>query len=302
MTSLPLVLRSPSEMRAWRHSAQGQVGFVPTMGALHEGHANLIRRLRARCDRLVLSIFVNPSQFGPKEDLSKYPRTFEADMEIARVEGVDAVFFPTPEQVYPPGYSTYVEEGTLTGPLCGEFRPGHFRGVTTVVLKLFNLVAPHTAYFGLKDAQQFFVLHKMGRDLDLDISIEGVATVREPDGLALSSRNRYLSATERQIAPRVYAALQNVAHQLKSREVSEPTLQRARADLDNAGLKVQYLDCVRLPDFSRTALAASAPGAPLDAQSPYLIAVAAFLGTTRLIDNIILRPERLAELGIRTHL
>ncbi len=290
MSLLPEVLSSPDEMRRWRKPLAGRVGFVPTMGALHAGHADLLKRMRADCDRLVLSIFVNPTQFGPNEDLSKYPRTFEADLELARQQGVDAVYYPTPEQIYPPGYSTYVEETALTGPLCGEFRPGHFRGVTTIVLKLFNQVAPHAAYFGLKDAQQFFVLHKMARDLSLDIAVVGIPTVREPDGLALSSRNRYLSADERKTAPLLYAALQQVASRVLQGSALEEALQASRGTLEQVGFKIQYLACRRLPDL--------APPGFLEASEPYLIAVAAHLGTTRLIDNVIVRPECLARHGI----
>ena len=291
----PQILHNPAEVRAWRRELPGRVGFVPTMGALHEGHAELLKRMRRNCQHLVLSIFVNPAQFGPKEDLAKYPRTFEADLELARRCGVDAVFYPTSEQMYPPGYSTYVEETALTGPLCGEFRPGHFRGVTTVVLKLFNLVQPHAAYFGLKDAQQFFVLHKMARDLDLDISVEGIPTVRESDGLAMSSRNRYLTAEERSRAPAVYAALGSVARALGAGQALEATLNSARTELSGLGFHLQYLNCLELPGLSRASSETLRPDAP------YLIAVAAYLGGTRLIDNIILRPELLARQGVRVH-
>jgi pantoate--beta-alanine ligase len=287
--SAPTLLHTPAEMRQWRDKvpAGSRVGFVPTMGALHAGHAELIRRMRGSCDLLVLSIFVNPTQFGPSEDLAKYPRTLEADLEIARSEGVDAVFFPTPERMYPPGYSTFVEESSLTGPLCGAFRPGHFRGVTTVVLKLFNLIEPHVAYFGLKDAQQFFVLHKMARDLDLRVSVEGVATVREADGLALSSRNRYLSKAERETASALYQELQKLA------AAADPSrlLEASRARLTGLGFRVQYLEQLSLPGFGATAASTG----------PSLIAAAAYLGTTRLIDNVILHPQHLGPLGIKIH-
>lgn len=281
------LLHSPAQMREWRSGLAPslRVGFVPTMGALHAGHAGLLKRMRGACDRLVLSIFVNPTQFGPSEDLAKYPRTLEQDLDIATQCGVDAVFFPTPEQMYPAGYSTYVEETELTGPLCGAVRPGHFRGVTTVVLKLFNLVDPHVAYFGLKDAQQFFVLHKMARDLDLRVSVEGVATVREPDGLALSSRNRYLSAGERELAPALYGELGRLSQ-------GSSTLEQSRARLTELGFRVQYLEQLSLPDLKASNNIAQSPG---------LIAVAAYLGTTRLIDNVILRPQLLPNLGLRIH-
>jgi pantoate--beta-alanine ligase len=294
---MPKVLHTTAEMRAWRNGVSHvSVGFVPTMGALHAGHADLLRRMRRECDQLVLSIFVNPAQFGPQEDLTKYPRTLESDMEAARECGVDAVFFPTPEQMYPPGYSTYVEEQALTPRLCGEFRPGHFRGVTTVVLKLFNLVRPHAAYFGLKDAQQFFVLHKRARDLDLGVSVEGVPTVREADGLALSSRNVYLSGQERAIAPAIYETLQGAARHIESGAPVPATLAESRARLELQGFKVQYLECLSLPDFQTPQ-----PGPGPGPGKPLLIATAAYLGATRLIDNIILWPERLEELGIKIH-
>jgi pantoate--beta-alanine ligase len=281
-------------MREWRKElASGcRVGFVPTMGALHEGHATLLRQLRPRCDRLVLSIFVNPTQFGPKEDLAKYPRTFEADMQVARECGVDAVFFPEAAAMYPEGYSTYAEETSLSRPLCGRFRPGHFRGVTTVVLKLFNLVQPRIASFGLKDAQQFFVLARMARDLELDVRVEGVPTVREPDGLALSSRNRYLSPEERAKAPRLYSELRRCAalftetSRFKADEISR-ILDESKASLQAQGFQTQYFDALALPGL--TPLTEGQPGDT----TPLLIAAAAHLGTTRLIDNIIVRPELL---------
>lgn len=340
------ILHTPDEMRAWRKSVSGarpasgftgsaagsasaansaafattssspsaQVGFVPTMGALHAGHADLLRRMRARMsapgDRLVLSIFVNPTQFGPGEDLSKYPRTLESDLALARQCGVDAVYFPSPADMYPKGYSTYVEETALTGSLCGAHRPGHFRGVTTVVLKLFNLVRPDVAYFGLKDAQQFFVLHKMARDLDLDVSIEGIPTVREPDGLALSSRNVYLSPDERERAPAIYRELKRVAG-ATSRSISF-ALSQARERLSAQGFRVQYLEARALPGFEPAGVMAAetlsaetptpeAPTADGARAQPILIAVAAHLGPTRLIDNVILHPDRLRDLGIVTH-
>lgn len=293
--STPAILNSPAEMRAWRRSLRSDsVGFVPTMGALHPGHAELLRRLRPRCDSLVLSIFVNPTQFGPNEDLSKYPRTFEEDLVLARACGVDAIFYPTPQTMYPVGFSTYVNEEQLSQGLCGAARPGHFRGVTTVVLKLFNLVEPRVAYFGLKDAQQFFVLHKMARDLDLDVSVEGVATVREADGLAMSSRNRFLTAEERLLAPRIHAALKDAAHQIESGQAHQAALNAASLALAHEGFRVQYLDCLELPSLRMHNEATHS--------SPLLIAVAAHLGSTRLIDNIIVHPERLAAHGIQVHL
>lgn len=291
--SQPIVIRSIAQLREFRKSAMGTVGVVPTMGALHEGHAFLLRTLRSKCDVSVLTIFVNPTQFGPKEDLSRYPRTFEKDLETAAREGVDLVFAPTPEEIYPEGYSTYVEETSLSQPFCGTFRPGHFRGVTTVVLKLFHLIQPHLSLFGLKDAQQFFVLSKMVRDLNLEVEVIGVPTVREKDGLAMSSRNVYLTPAERELAPFLYQTLLSIEQALLRTDGGEAgtfsevlTLEKDR--LTGAGFRVQYLDCVELPQFKT-------PDATLLGDRPYLVAVAAYLGTTRLIDNVILRKDRLGE-------
>lgn len=288
------VIRSAEDVKAWRKSlpAETTIGFVPTMGALHSGHAELLRQARSLCEVSVLSIFVNPTQFGPNEDLAKYPRTFESDLAIAEKHGVDVVFAPTPEVMYPAGYSTYVEELEITKTLCGKFRPGHFRGVTTVVLKLFNLVRPNIALFGLKDAQQFFVLHKMAKDLDLDVSVQGVQTIREIDGLALSSRNVYLSLAERELAPRLYAVLRAAAVAISQGADRAEALARSIEELQLTGFKPQYLECLELPGLT-------APTGALSAEKPYLLAVAAYLGATRLIDNVIIRPERLKEFGIQ---
>ncbi len=287
MNSTIEILRSRLELRHWRaqlDASNKTVGFVPTMGALHRGHAQLLTTVRPRCDVSVLSIFVNPTQFGPNEDLAKYPRTFEADLELARAHGVDAVFAPGPDEMYMPGFSTYVEESQLTQPLCGRFRPGHFRGVTTVVLKLFNLVRPNLALFGLKDAQQFFVLQKMARDLDLDVLVEGVPTVREADGLALSSRNAYLSPEHRKLAPRLYEVLASTVAALRAGKPLGTALEAARGELRALGFDVQYLDCVELPDFRVPT--------SFNPEGSHLLASAVFLGGTRLIDNIILRQPR----------
>ncbi|MEW6056074.1 MAG: pantoate--beta-alanine ligase [Bdellovibrionota bacterium] len=293
MSSAIKVFHKAQALREWRSTlANKRVGFVPTMGALHQGHATLLKKARLECETSVLSIFVNPTQFGPNEDLAKYPRTLERDLEIAKECGVDAVFAPTPDEIYPQGYSTFVEETEISKPLCGRFRPGHFRGVTTVVLKLFNLVQPTLSYFGLKDAQQFFVLNQMARDLNLPAQIVGVPTVREPDGLAMSSRNSYLSPQARETAPALYRCLTNLRALLQAKAPLGPTLEKAREDLNQLGFKVQYLDCVCLPDFK------TADG-PLDDSRSWLIALAAHLEKTRLIDNVFLWPEKLKESGIR---
>lgn len=285
-----LIFRTRAELRAWRDGlgAGRTLALVPTMGALHAGHAELLRRARASADAVVLTIFVNPAQFGPQEDLARYPRTLDADLAAARELRVDAVFAPEPAEVYPEGYSTWVEETRLSEPLCGRFRPGHFRGVATVVLKLFNLIRPHVAFFGLKDAQQFFVLSRMTRDLDLDIRLEGVPTVREPDGLALSSRNAYLTPSEREIAPLLQRTLASTARALEGlagvRGAGEAgavdmILETARAALETSGFRPQYLELLELPELARVSR--------LAAGRSYLLAAAAQLGSTRLIDNVI---------------
>ena len=276
------VFKTHQELRRWRKGLDRdrRIGFVPTMGALHEGHGVLLDRMRETTETRVLSIFVNPMQFAPEEDLAKYPRTLEADLALAESRGVDIAFAPEPSELYPPGFSTYVEETRLSQPLCGAFRPGHFRGVTTIVLKLLNLVAPSTAFFGLKDAQQFLVLKKMVRDLEMSVELVGVPTVREPDGLALSSRNRFLSAQERERAPMLYRSLNEAVAALKQANdsrivpghLSKKILESARVHLSAQGFQVQYFDWIEL--------------AEPEGEARSLLAVAAFLGKTRLIDNV----------------
>lgn len=302
MTTSPKVITTVAELKAWRKTVVGRVGFVPTMGALHEGHATLLRESRKQSEISVLSIFVNPTQFSPSEDLAKYPRTLERDLEVAAREGVDIVFAPTPIEIYPPGFSTYVEETAVSLPLCGAFRSGHFRGVTTVVLKLFHLVRPEVAFFGLKDAQQFFVLSKMVKDLELDIRVQGIPTVRETDGLALSSRNVYLSSEERKKAPRLYQVLQALKDAISQIQVSSQSttqasqkiqkeLTQAKRVLEDSGFRVQYLDYLVLPDFQLLLSQNLSPSQLGD--QPALIALAAYLGNTRLIDNILIHPKKL---------
>lgn len=270
------------EMLKWRSLTKSRVGFVPTMGALHRGHAELLNQARRNCDSLVLSIFVNPMQFGPKEDLSKYPRTLDLDLVLAQNAGVDVVFFPHPSEIYLEGFSTHVEETILSQPLCGKFRPGHFQGVTTVVLKLFNIVQPHVAYFGLKDAQQFFVIKKMAQDLNLNISIEGVATVRESDGLAMSSRNVYLSPGDRKKAPEIFQSLSRAKLALTSGAAILSILESEKVFLSKIGFDIQYYDLLTLPNLSPVTSTSLSSG------TSYILAIAAILGTTRLIDNVII--------------
>ena len=253
------------------------------MGALHAGHAELIRRAKSEADYVVVSIFVNPTQFGPNEDLARYPRTLEADRIIATEAGADLIFTPTAQEMYPPGALAYVEVPQLDAVLCGPRRPGHFRGVCTVVLKLFHIVQPNVAVFGQKDAQQSIILIKMVRDLDLPVRMVIVPTVREPDGLAMSSRNRYLNEAERAVAPHIYKALRMVQEQAHA---GEHDVAKLEANLRTAleaipGARVDYaniLDATMLASITS-----------LD--RPALAAVAVYLGQTRLIDNIMLNAE-----------
>ena len=277
------VIRSIQEMYKLSESARKEgkiIGFVPTMGYLHEGHLSLIRIARKRCDLLVVSIFVNPTQFGPNEDLNSYPRDFERDSKLCEKEGVDVIFAPTAEEMYPDGYSTWVEvKGPVTEVLCGAFRPGHFRGVTTVVAKLFNIVQPHFAVFGQKDAQQLVVIKKMTRELNFPVEIVAAPTVREKDGLAMSSRNEYLNENERKVAPKIYQSLILAKNMLlRGERDTEKIKNEMRKFLENAKLiKVQYIDIVDADTLE-----------PLkNARGRVMVALAAFLGKARLIDNII---------------
>ncbi|WIW50679.1 pantoate--beta-alanine ligase (plasmid) [Bradyrhizobium sp. 62B] len=256
-----------------------RVGFVPTMGYLHDGHLALVGASRALCDITVLSIFVNPTQFGPNEDLSTYPRDFLRDEKLCRDAGVAIVFAPEAHEIYPAQFETFVETGELSNPLCGAFRPGHFRGVATVVCKLFNMVQPDVAFFGQKDFQQCAVIRRMTNDLNLPVEIVAVPTVREPDGLAMSSRNRYLSGAERRSALAISRGLfaAAAAFDLGERNV-EKLVAVARmhlADID----QVQYLELVEADTLrpAETPLRRSAA-----------LCAAAYVGSTRLIDNVML--------------
>jgi pantoate--beta-alanine ligase len=277
------ILRSIAEMRAWRRAlpAGEPLGFVPTMGALHEGHMSLVALSKARAGRTIVSIFVNPLQFGPNEDLSRYPRPIEKDLALLEAAGVDALFLPPVEALYPPDASTFVVEETVSGPLCGAFRPGHFRGVATVVLKLFNIVAPDIAFFGQKDAQQCAVIERMVRDLDVPVDIVRGPIIREADGLALSSRNIYLSPEDRAAAPALQAGLQAAAVAFAAGERDAGRLLAAGRAVIAAEPRIalQYLEA-RHPGSLETLETVGPDGA--------LIAVAAYLGTTRLIDNLVL--------------
>lgn len=284
---MTLILKDKAALRAWRAALPtGQkLGFVPTMGALHDGHMSLMQQARQAADVVIASIFVNPLQFGPDEDLSRYPRPLEADLAKLEAVGMEALFLPSVEEMYPEGASTFVEESMVSLPLCGAERPGHFRGVTTVVLKLLNLVQPHVALFGQKDAQQCAVIERMVRDLDVPVEIRRGPIVREADGLALSSRNVYLGPEDRAAAPLLYQSLKAVEAAYRAGETDAEKL----ADLGRSVLAgserigVQYWD-VRDPESLGGIARVGSRGA--------LLAVAAFLGKTRLIDNLLLTPDR----------
>lgn len=268
-------LRSSSERPTPR-----SIAFVPTMGALHAGHRSLVQAARKRCDIVVVSIFVNPTQFGPNEDFSRYPRTLEQDCRMLEAEGVDVVFTPTTEAMYPPGASTFVDVEGVSDRLDGASRPGHFRGVATVVAKLFHIVQPDLALFGQKDAAQVAVLRKMVRDLDFPLEIILCPTVREPDGLAMSSRNRYLSAEERRQALTLFRALRSAEILVARGELhASALLQTMLATLQQEpAIRVDYIAVVD----PETLL-------PIDdVNNGGLLAVAAYVGNTRLIDNVLL--------------
>ncbi len=277
------VCRTVGEVRAAvrRHRERGaKIGFVPTMGYFHEGHLSLMRRARAECGAVVVSIFVNPLQFGPREDLAEYPRDLERDLRMAREVGVDVVFTPADEEMYPPGYCTYVEVLGLTEKLCGLSRPGHFRGVTTVVAKLFNIVQPDVAYFGQKDAQQAVVIQRMVRDLNMPLEVVVLPTVREADGLAMSSRNVYLSPEERQAALVIPRSLARAVEAVKGGERNVAVLREMVRGMIAAEPRAQidYVEIYGWPDLE-----------PLTVLTDRaLLAVAVRFGRARLIDNVVL--------------
>ncbi|HRK23498.1 MAG TPA: pantoate--beta-alanine ligase [Beijerinckiaceae bacterium] len=277
----PKVLSSVADLRAavagWRRAGE-TVALVPTMGALHAGHVSLARMAQGKARRVIVSIFVNPTQFAPTEDFSKYPRTFAADCAKLAEAGVDAVYAPTPEVIYPQGFVTTVSlAGPATAGLEDKFRPTHFAGVATVVSKLHIQAMPDIAIYGEKDFQQLAVITRMNRDLDLPITVLGGPTVREADGLALSSRNVYLSSADRKVAPVLHATMQDCARRLRSGADLETVLAAGRAAITSAGFALDYLE---LRD------AASLGPADPGAGHPLRLLVAARIGATRLIDNI----------------
>ena len=275
-----MIVTSLEELRSARLLLDGTVGFVPTMGYLHEGHVSLARRAKEECESVVASIFVNPTQFGPTEDLSKYPRNLERDLRLLEAAGVDLVWTPTPEVMYTTGYGTWVEVEGLTKPLEGASRPGHFRGVTTVVSKLFNAVQPTKAYFGQKDAQQAAVIRKMTRDLDFPVEVVVCPTVREADGLAMSSRNSYLSPEERQAATVLFRSLSAARSAYERGERSAEPLRGIMSGViaSEPLAKMQY---VSVADYDTLEELETVTGKTL-------LSLAVLLGKTRLIDNFVL--------------
>ncbi len=260
-----------------------RVGLVPTMGALHEGHLSLVQAARARCDSVVVSIFVNPLQFGPNEDLAKYPRTFARDCELLERERVDIVFAPSVEDMYPKDAVTYVTVEGMSERLCGKSRPGHFRGVTTMVAKLFHIVEPELAFFGQKDAAQCAIIRRMVRDLNFPVEIVVGAIVREPDGLAMSSRNAYLNPQERESALVLYRALQEVKVCFEQGERDSANLVEVGRNIltKEPGARLDYLETVNPETLEPVK----------EIRGETLIALAAFVGGTRLIDNILLPTQ-----------
>ena len=277
------VLETIAAVRAVRRTLAGSVGLVPTMGYLHEGHLSLVRAARAANDHVFVSIFVNPTQFGPNEDFRSYPRDTERDLALLQETGADYVFIPTASEMYPEGFETSIDVGSVAGPLEGEARPGHFRGVATVVLKLLNIVQPDRACFGQKDAQQLAVIRRLVRDLDVPVEIVALPTVREPDGLAMSSRNTYLSPVERAAAPVLYEALTTAATLWSQGTRDAETIRRRLREVI-AGEELARLDYVSVADpvtlreLDR-----------IEAQA--LVSLAVRIGRTRLIDNVVLGGE-----------
>lgn len=281
------VITSPKDMQKKAvFDFHGQTGFVPTMGALHEGHLSLIKQARQECDTLVSSIFINPTQFLPGEDFEKYPKRHKEDMELLKTNGVDVLFLPTPESMYPDGFNTVVIVSNITERLCGLIRPGHFQGVTTVVLKLLNIVKPQRAYFGQKDYQQTLVIKKMAEDLNLFTEIVVCPTVREKDGLALSSRNQYLNPEERKEATLIYKSMIAVKEGLVTKQLQLSDVPKKLAKILESGTlkkNIQYAS-IYDPSTLEEIKDNSFKG------NRVLIAIALKLANTRLIDNMLINP------------
>jgi pantoate--beta-alanine ligase len=274
------VITTIAELRAARAALQGTTGLVPTMGYLHEGHLSLVRRARAENDHVITTIFVNPTQFGPSEDLTRYPRDLPRDLALLEAEKVDLVFAPDVSEMYPPGFGTFIDVGPIAAPLEGAARPGHFRGVATVVCKLFAITSPHRAYFGQKDAQQTLVIRRMTLDLNLPVEIVVCPIVREPDGLAMSSRNVYLNPEERRAATVLFRALRAAQERFAAGERNGDALRAAmRAVIESEPLaRADYVSVANLDDLHELETVTSRA----------LASLAVRIGTTRLIDNCVL--------------
>jgi len=277
MEVISKVAELQERIKNWKQAGL-TIGFVPTMGYLHEGHLSLVREAKKRNDRAAVSIFVNPKQFGPAEDYNVYPRDLNRDAALLEKEGVDLIFYPAVEEMYPADYKTYVEVEDLENRLCGRSRPGHFRGVCTVVLKLFNLIQPDEAYFGWKDAQQVIILKKMVEDLHLPVKIRSMPLIREKDGLALSSRNIYLNQQERQASIVLYRSLELAEKMIKNGERQAAKIRQQMVNLISAEplARIDYVEIVDLQTLE--------PLVTIDGDA--LVAVAVYFGRTRLIDNL----------------
>jgi pantoate--beta-alanine ligase len=273
------IVNTTAEARQWRRAEAGDVGLVPTMGYLHAGHLSLVRRAHAENARVVASLFVNPRQFGPSEDFARYPRDLDRDWKLLKEAGCDVLLAPSEEEMYPAGCATFVDVGSTSQPLEGQARPGHFRGVATVVVKLLGIVQPTRAYFGQKDAQQLAVIRRAVADLNVPVEIVACPTVREADGLAMSSRNTYLSPDERRVAPVLYRALTTARDRFATGERSGDELRRAMRQV-LAAEPIVHIDYVSVADPASLQELATASGGAL-------LSLAVRLGTTRLIDNLV---------------
>ena len=276
------VVETCAEMMAACREATRPLGLVPTMGALHEGHLSLTRQAREDNVTMAASIFVNPSQFGPNEDFARYPRSLERDLELLEAEGTDLVFVPPPDEVYPEGFDTWIEPGAVAEGMEGAARPGHFRGVATVVAKLFTITRPDRAYFGQKDGQQVAVIRKMNTDLNLGVEIVTMPTIREPDGLALSSRNAYLTPEQREAAPAVYRALCAAEDVWRRGERDAARIQRTALNILERETLMEGVDYVSVVDADTMR-----PVETATSSGRVMIATAVRLGPVRLIDNVV---------------
>lgn len=280
---MPKILKTISEVKDFTslyNLVNRRIGFVPTMGALHEGHLELGKKAMKECDCVIYSIFVNPIQFGENEDLGRYPKDIQGDIEKLDSIGVDAIFLPDEKVMYAEDFSTYVDLGDITNILCGRSRPGHFRGVATVVLKLFNIMGCDQAYFGKKDYQQFVILKKMVKELNVPVEIIGVDTVREDDGLAMSSRNSYLNEAERKASPVLFRALSSVRQNLSKFETADEIINYAQEIVNSEKLaRIEYIEVRNADDLTEVS--------KIDSRKIVMLTAVRF-GTTRLIDNLIL--------------